>query len=53
MLSVESQIIDATTEDGKRILHEIDEHEKRAMGRRKSGTDTNTTEQQSQSTFSN
>jgi len=53
MLSVESQIIDATTEDGKRILHEIDEHEKRAMGRRQSGTDTNTTEQQSQSTFSN
>lgn len=30
MLSLESQIIDATTEDGKQLLHDIEEQEKRA-----------------------
>jgi hypothetical protein len=46
MLSLESQIIDATTEDGQKMLHEIEEQEKKAkegaegMGGGDSGTDT-------------
>jgi hypothetical protein len=27
---LESQILDATTEDGQKMLHEIEEHEKKA-----------------------
>ena len=30
MLSLESQIIDATTEDGKKLLHDFEEQEKQA-----------------------
>jgi cell division cycle protein 37 len=43
MLSLESQIIDATTEDGQRMLHEIEEQEKKSkegVSGGDSGTDT-------------
>lgn len=30
MLALESQILDATTEDGQKMLREIEEHEKKA-----------------------
>ncbi|KAA8907350.1 hypothetical protein FN846DRAFT_704540 [Sphaerosporella brunnea] len=45
MLSLESQIIDATTEDGRKMLHEIEEQEKRAKegaSEVDSGSDTTT-----------
>lgn len=41
MLSLESQVIDATTEEGQQMLHEIEEQEKRAK-EGGSGTDTTT-----------
>jgi len=42
MLSLESQIIDATTEDGQKMLHELEEQEARAKSSTsgESGTDT-------------
>ncbi|KAI5849068.1 hypothetical protein BZA05DRAFT_339423 [Tricharina praecox] len=42
MLSLESQIIDATTEDGQKMLHELEEQEARAKSGTSgdSGTDT-------------
>jgi len=39
MLSLESQIIDATTEDGQKMLHDLEEQEARAKSGT-SGTDT-------------
>lgn len=44
MLSLESQIIDATTEEGKERLRQIEEDERQARANNSDSTDTTTTE---------
>lgn len=44
MLSLESQIIDATTEEGKKKLKQIEEDERQARGNHSDSTDSTETE---------